>query len=135
MGYDGTFIHKVVFPVVAPLGIGLAMFTVARDSGIAWSLMLLPLVFLIVWVFFTITLPLKRVRILGDSIEISGFRCRAVVPLRQVHRVEDVWGGAPRVRRIFFAEKTVFGESVVYMPRFHMFGQRDWQELQNVPQR
>jgi hypothetical protein len=132
MSFDGTFLHKFIFPLIAPLFILGAVFLVARDAGVLWSLIFLPLVFLFLWVFFNITLPLKRIRITGDSIEISDYRRRAIVPLRHVRRVEDVWMGAPRARRIVFKDSTVFGESVVYLPLYHGFIQRDWPELQDV---
>jgi hypothetical protein len=132
MAYDGTFLHKFIFPVVTPPFIFGGMFLVARHDGVLWSLIFLPLVFLFLWVFFKITLPLKRIRIAGESIEISDYRRCVIVPLRQVRSVEDVWMGSPRARRIVFAEPTVFGESVVYLLPFHGFIQRDWPELRDV---
>jgi len=132
MTFDGTFAHKFIFPVIMPPFFLGMMFLVARDAGALWTLAFLPLVLLFVWVFFNITLPLKRIRITGDSIKISDYRRRAVVPLRHVRRIEDVWMGAPRARRIVFTERTAFGDSVVYLPPYHGFLQRDWPELQDV---
>jgi hypothetical protein len=133
MWLDGTFAHKFVLPIIAPPLLITGMVFIAKDEGVLWSLMFLPILIFFVWVFYTIAVPLKKIRVAGDGIEISNYRRRAVVPLRLVRRVEDVWPGHPWARRIVFSEPTIFGDSVVYLPRFR-YGlfQRDWPELQNV---
>lgn len=113
-----TFTTKVVVPVL-----WISVFGIV--TGVLWFCSGVPLdtkwLFLVVWgigalSFWWICIPLKKVRVIDDSLYFSNYRKEIVVPLVFVDRVtENRWVNVHPVT-IYFRRDTEFGSKIMFMP-------------------
>jgi hypothetical protein len=117
-----TLLNKVVFPVVWVGGLAALLLwafiktgriSIAEDFRLLAALVVIATVFML-W----LTARLQRVGYRGRELIVANYWRQARIPFEQVEAVEAVWWYRGRMVRIGFCERTPFGYTVYYLPKW-----------------
>lgn len=117
-----TFLNKLLFPIVWCAAIGGVLVSVFVKTGrivIADDFRFIAFFVVAATVFLGwMTMRLQRVGYRGRKLVVANYWREAEIPFEDVEAVESVWWYRGRMVRIRFRQRTAFGYTVYYLPKW-----------------